>query len=214
MQAQVVETNVASRPMCAFLSFATEDKPLVEAFRSRIALQYPNLELLDHAVKDSYEENWKRACAKKIDRSAVLICLVRATTHRSQTVAWEIDHGLALGKRVVALNLTADGVRIPEALVRNAIEPQKNITGIILAPAATPPLVNRVELLTALGQEADLVASADPPVGKFDGLLNVALEVEVEGATSRQALDLALEAGKEFEGESVDLAEQTAQSRH
>ena len=127
MQAQIPESSAASRSLCAFLSFATEDAPLVKAFRDRIGRRHPDIELLDHAVKDSYEQDWKRACATKINRSELLICLVGATTHRSRAVAWEIDHGLALGKRIVAVNLTANGVRIPEVLARNAIEPQQNI---------------------------------------------------------------------------------------
>ena len=140
MQAQVLESNAASRPVRAFLSFATEDKPLVEAFRNRIGMQHPGLELLDHAVKDSYEEDWKRECARKIDQSGVLICLVGATTHRSQAVAWEIDHGLSLGKRVVAINLTPDRVLVPEVLAHNAIEPQHSIAGSVLSSATAPAL--------------------------------------------------------------------------
>ena len=131
MQTQVLDSNAASAPIRAFLSFATDDKPLVDAFRNRVGLQHPNLELLDHAVTESYDEDWKRECAKKIDQSAMLICLVGATTHRSRAVAWEIDHGLSRGKCVVAVNLTADGVLVPEVLARNAIEPQQNISSIL-----------------------------------------------------------------------------------
>ena len=76
------------------------------------------------------------------------------------------------------------------------------------------PIINSVQLLTSLGQEADLVATADWPVGKFDGLWDVALKVEAEGAAGRQCFDLALEVGTEFGVESVDLAEQTGQSGH
>ena len=126
--------------MRAFLSFATADKPLVEAFRNRIGRQHPGVELLDHAVKDSYEEDWKRACATKIDRSELLICLVGATTHRSQAVAWEIDRGLSRGKRIVAVKLSAAGVRIPEVLARHAIEPRESIASFVLSSEAASAL--------------------------------------------------------------------------
>lgn len=138
MQAQVVESSTASRPVRAFLSYATADKPLVEAFRNRIARQHPDVELVDHAVKDTYEEDWKRGCATKIDGSELLICLVGATTHRSQAVTWEINRGLSLGKRIVAVELSADGVRVPKVLARHAIEPRESITGIVLSSAAAP----------------------------------------------------------------------------
>ena len=136
MHTQVSES--ASRPMRAFLSFATEDKPLVEAFRRRLGHQQPEIEFLDHAVSDHYDEDWKRECARKIDRSELLICLVGATTHRSQAVAWEIHRGLSRGKRIVAVKLTTGGVRVPEVLARNAIEPQQSIAGIALSSETAP----------------------------------------------------------------------------
>ena len=138
MQTRALEPDTACPPPSAFLSFATEDKPLVDALRIRLRQQHPGLELLDHAVKDGYEEDWRRECARKIDRATLLICLVGLTTHRSQAVAWEVDHGLSLGKHVVAVNLTAHVVTVPEVLARNAIEPQHSATKIILPPPAQP----------------------------------------------------------------------------
>ena len=136
MQAKSQKSSAASRQLRAFLSFATADKLLVEALKPRIVQQHPDVELLDHAVNGSYEHDWKRECARKIDRSTVLVCLVGATTHRSRAIAWEIDHGLSLGKRVVAVNLTRDAaVPVPEVLVRNAIEPQHGVAAVFLSLA-------------------------------------------------------------------------------
>ena len=126
--------------MRVFLSFATQDAPLVEAFRKRIGQQHPGIELLDHAIKHSYEEDWKRECARKIDRSELLICLIGPTTHRSRAVAWEIDRGLSRGKRIVAVNLSAHGVKVPEVLARNAIEPQQSVDNIAFLSATAPAL--------------------------------------------------------------------------
>lgn len=138
MQPRVRDANTGSRSVRAFLSFTSRDAPMVEVFRARLGRQHPDIELLDHAVKDIYEEDWKRECATKIDRSELLICLLGATTHRSQAVAWEIDRGLSLGKRIVAIDLTPEGVRVPEILVRNAIEPQQSIADIVPWSAPTP----------------------------------------------------------------------------
>ena len=63
----------------------------------------------------------------------MLLCLVGHTTHRSRAVAWEIDRGLSLGKRIVAVNLNADRAPVPETLARNAIEPQQGIARIALS---------------------------------------------------------------------------------
>lgn len=76
------------------------------------------------------------ACATQIDRSELLIYLLGATTHRSQAVAWEIERGLSLGKRVVAVKLSNDGVRVPEVLVRHAIRPQESVVAMDLSSAA------------------------------------------------------------------------------
>lgn len=138
MQAEVIESRTVPRPVRAFLSFAMADMPLFETFKSLVERQHPDVELLDHAVKDNYEEDWKRACATKIDRSELLICLVGATTYRSKAVAWEINHGVSLGKRVVAVKLSADAVRVPEILARHAIRPRESITGIDLLLASAP----------------------------------------------------------------------------
>lgn len=140
MQAQVLESSTGLRPLRAFLSFTTADKPLVEAFRDRLGQQHPDVELLDHGVEGGYEEDWKLACAMKIDRSEMLICLIGATTHRSEAVTWEINRGLSLGKRIVAFKLNADGVRVPEVLLRHAIEPRESIAGIVSSSAAAPAL--------------------------------------------------------------------------
>ncbi len=116
------DLRASSGRLCAFLSFATKDKALVDAFRRKLELRHPNVELLDHAVDNRYEENWKLDCDRKIQESALLICLIGDTTHQSNPVSWEIGRGLALGKRVVAVNLMDRPLRIPELLERNSIE--------------------------------------------------------------------------------------------
>ena len=113
--------DTASRRFRVFLSFVTEDKPLVDDFKLELESRYPNLLLLDHVVQDRYDRNWKRGCAEKIDQSTLLICLIGTTTHRSEPVAWEIDRGLSHGKRVVAFNLMDHPVRVPDVLVTNSI---------------------------------------------------------------------------------------------
>ena len=123
MEAQELISELSSSTIRAFLSFVTKDKPLVDEFRRKLESRYTNLVLLDHAVQDRYDKNWKIGCAEKIDKSELLICLIGTTTHRSRPVAWEIDRGLSHGKRVVALNLVDHQVLLPDVLVRNSITP-------------------------------------------------------------------------------------------
>lgn len=123
MQTQLHSSELNESPVSAFLSFATPDRRLVEEFRGQLISRFANLELLDHAVTDQYDKNWKLECAQKIDRSILLICLIGTTTHKSKAVAWEIDRGLSHGKRVMAFKLTERQVCLPEVLTRNSIEP-------------------------------------------------------------------------------------------
>ena len=123
MQSQLLFSELNDSPVQAFLSFATSDKSLVEDFKDQLMSRYANLELIDHAVIDHYDKNWKLECARKIDRSTILICLIGKTTHTSEAVAWEIDRGLSNGVHVVAVKLTERHVRIPNVLIRNSIDP-------------------------------------------------------------------------------------------
>ena len=123
MQTDSPCSELADSRVYAFLSFVTNDKLLVDEFRDVLESRHPILELTDHAVKARYDKSWKLRCAEKIDRALILLCLVGATTHRSESVAWEIDRGLSRGKRVIAINLMDDQVHLPDILIRNAISP-------------------------------------------------------------------------------------------
>ena len=112
---------------------------MADAFRNEVEARHPEIELLDHAVKDSYEEDWKHDCHRKIHQSAIFICLVGASTYQSEAVKWEIDCGLELGKHVVAVNLTGRPVRVPEILARNAIEPLPSTAASLFPRAKHAP---------------------------------------------------------------------------
>ena len=114
----------SERTVRAFLSFATEDAGAADEFRRLVQLQHPHVELVDHAVGDNYEPNWKARCEQKIRDAAILVCLLGPSTHRSAPVAWEIDRALTLGKRVIAVNPTEGVLQVPEILCRHSIEPR------------------------------------------------------------------------------------------
>ena len=138
------EFKAPSPPLCAFLSFATKDRALVDGLRNEIELRQPSIEFLDHAADENYDAHWKHNCAKKIHRSAVLICLLGTSTHESEAVSWEIGRGLELGKRVVAVNLTRRPARMPAILAQNAIEPLPSSDSLIsfVAELVPPRKVN------------------------------------------------------------------------
>ena len=131
--------RASSPPLRAFLSYASRDAALVDAFRNRIRSHHPDVELLDHAVSDHYDEHWQDECDRKIHESAVLLCLLGETTYGSAAVTWEIGRGLALGKRVVAVYLTDGTLQVPEILERNAIEPVPSTAHTLLFGVGRSP---------------------------------------------------------------------------
>lgn len=139
MEAYGSNPKVPPTPFRAFLSFASKDKMLVDAFRYEIELLHPTVEFVDHAVQDRYDEDWKYYCSRKICDSPLLICLVGPSTHESAAVAWEIDRGMSLGKRIVAVHLTGRSVCVPEILERNGIKPSGNSLASFFAPTETQP---------------------------------------------------------------------------
>ena len=141
MQAPLPVSKPLHRPLRAFLSSATEDQRLVDAFSSRMERQHPDLEILDHAVRDHYEENWRQECARKIARSDMLICFVGATTHRSDAVAWEVQCGLSLGKRIITVNLSEDGAvsRSSHARRRQYVSARRSRRNAVISLSNPPP---------------------------------------------------------------------------
>ena len=107
----------------AFLSFTMNDGTLVASFKTTIKRQCPNLELLEHPVHRIYQADWKHPCERKIRKSSVIICLIGYSTHKSQAVAWEIAKGLALGKRILAVNLVEGAPPLPDILKTEGITP-------------------------------------------------------------------------------------------
>ena len=122
MQSQTSELAKSAELYHAFLSFTSNDKQAANEIRRQLNSTHANLMLLDHAVLDRYDKNWKLECAEKIDKAEVLICLVGTTTYQSEAVAWEIGHGLDRGKRVLACNIARHPVQPPDVLVQHAIK--------------------------------------------------------------------------------------------
>ena len=89
-----------------------------------------------------------------------------ASTHLSQAVAWEIDRGLSLGKRVVAVNLTRRAVPVPEVLTRNAIEPLPSGVRSLLALSVRPAVAEACSGFRT-GKQLRPVAALDHPVANL-----------------------------------------------
>ncbi|MCH8842650.1 MAG: TIR domain-containing protein [SAR324 cluster bacterium] len=110
-------------PTNVFLSFAMEDKPLVEVFRSLAKNRTTNLNFKVYSVKEPFDRAWKTRVESIIRYCSVTICLVGSTTHRSGAVDWEIRKSIELGKKLLAVYLIESPVILPKALAEWGIEP-------------------------------------------------------------------------------------------
>ena len=99
-----------------FLSFATEDQRLANAFRAQARSGRSDLELRDYSVRESFERAWKTNVERLIQRCSATICLVGESTWSSDAVDWEIRKSDELGKKLIAVRLDPGVRRHPRAL--------------------------------------------------------------------------------------------------
>ena len=106
-----------------FLSFATEDKSLVDKFRMQAHEQSLPFDFQDYSVKDTFDKSWKSQAEKIIHGSSVTLCFVGQRTYQSEPVNWEIQRSIELGKPVVAIHLGDEKLLVPRALREHSITP-------------------------------------------------------------------------------------------
>ena len=99
-----------------FLSFAMEDRNLVNLFRGQAKSSRSDLVFRDYSVKEPFERAWKTNAGRLIGMCSATICLVGPSTWRSDAVDWEIRKSADLGKRLLAVNLKPGIKRRPAAL--------------------------------------------------------------------------------------------------
>ena len=88
-----------------FLSFAMEDRNLVNLFRGQAKSSRSDLVFRDYSVKEPFERAWKTNAGRLIGMCSATICLVGPSTWQSSAVDWEIRKSAELGKRLLAVNL-------------------------------------------------------------------------------------------------------------
>ena len=90
-----------------FISFAMEDKGMVDGLRLLGKNPDYDLEFYDESVRQAIDsENAKYIKEKirgKIERSGVILCFVGPKTSMSEWVKWELSEGIRLEKAFVAM---------------------------------------------------------------------------------------------------------------
>ncbi len=99
-----------------FLSFAMEDKDLVEMFRGQAKNKSLDLEFRDYSIKEAFDAKWKTNCERILKMCDATVCLVGPETYRSDAVDWEIRKSVELGLGLMAVYLTNNVWLLPKAL--------------------------------------------------------------------------------------------------
>ena len=106
-----------------FLSFAMEDKSLVDQFRVQAQKQHLPFAFRDYAVRDEFDTSWKSQAERIIRSSSLTLCFVGRGTYQSEPVNWEIQKSIELDKPVVAVYLVDEELPLPQALQEHSITP-------------------------------------------------------------------------------------------
>ena len=108
-----------SRPV--YLSFAAEDQWLANALRSQAERRSCGIEFRDYSAWEPFERARRTNVERLIRSCSATVCLVGETTWRSDAVNWEIRKSRQLRKRVIAVRLSSDVSRFPEALIKPGV---------------------------------------------------------------------------------------------
>lgn len=105
-----------------FLSFDHDDLAQVNGLRGLIQNPNHDLEAYDESVRKAIESKNKayirQVIGEKIKRSSVTVCLISATTHKSEWVDWELEESDRQGNAIIAMALKGVKEAVLPALIK------------------------------------------------------------------------------------------------
>ena len=91
-----------------FISFAFEDLDEVNLLRGQAKSEKSDIEFNDLSVREAFDseraEYIRQKIRERINRCFAVIVYLSAATAASRWVRWEVEKGLELGKRVIAVH--------------------------------------------------------------------------------------------------------------
>jgi len=91
-----------------FISFHMDDKHAKELLVEQAKSDKFDLEFLNYAIDEPFDEKWKSQCRDKIKQTSVTICLIGEKTHQRAAVNWEIETSYELGNKVFGVRIYKD----------------------------------------------------------------------------------------------------------
>lgn len=91
-----------------FISFHMEDRHAKELLVQQARSDRFDLEFVNYAVNEPFDDRWKTQCTERIRQSSVTICLIGEKTHQREAVNWELNKSYELGKKVFGVRIYRD----------------------------------------------------------------------------------------------------------
>lgn len=104
-----------------FVSFDVDvDKPQVRLLASQAKDERFPFRFRDYSVKERIETKWKQKVAEKLEQTSAMIVAIGEHTHKSKSVAWEIEEAHKQGKKVVGVRMHSDvDHKVPAAISKH-----------------------------------------------------------------------------------------------
>jgi len=116
-----------------FISFHMEDKHAKQLLIEQAKSDKFDLEFINYAVNEPFDDKWKTRCKERIKQASVTICLFGGKTYQREAVLWELNTSYDLGKQVFGVRIYRDeNHTIPAPLTTNrAVILKWNIADIV-----------------------------------------------------------------------------------
>jgi len=77
-----------------------------------------DLEFVNFAVNEPFDDRWKAQCKERIKQTSVTICFIGENTHQREAVNWELKTSYELGNKVFGIRIYRDRNHIIPAPIR------------------------------------------------------------------------------------------------
>ena len=91
-----------------FISFHIDDRHAKELLVAQAKSDKFDLEFINYAVNEPFDEKWKTQCRDRIKQTSVTICLIGEKTHQRGAVNWELYTSYELDHKVFGIRIYRD----------------------------------------------------------------------------------------------------------
>ncbi len=103
-----------------FTSFHMDDEYAKQLFTHQAKSDRYELDFINYAVNEPFDEKWKTQCKERIAMTSVVIVLIGPETYSREAVNWEINEAYSQGKKVIGVRIHRyEKHRIPQQMIEN-----------------------------------------------------------------------------------------------